>query len=103
MTHTGGLSAEGSDSSRATGYDDGSGRMARVRAAATTIQSATEPDVGALQQQPSAKLGDEYFKEYCIAFETPILMGTGGLPIFKIKPDDHVWAGQEDDPTRRHS
>ena len=30
VTHTGGLSAEGSDSSRATGYDDGSGRMARA-------------------------------------------------------------------------
>jgi hypothetical protein len=95
---TGGSSAEGAATVRATGYDDGSGRMARVRAAATAMESATDPNAGAAQQQVSAELGAEIFKKYCFAGETPIETGTGGKAISEIRAGEYVWSAPERDP-----
>jgi hypothetical protein len=98
---TGGSSAQGAASVRATGYDDGSGRMARVRAAATAILSATDPNAGAVQQQPAAQLGAEIFKQDCFAAGTPLETPTGAKFIEYVKPGDLLLAateGREDGP-----
>jgi hypothetical protein len=98
---TGGGSATGAATVRATGYDDGSGRMARVRAAAAAIQSATDPNAGAAQQQPAAQLGAEVYQQYCFRAGTPLKTPTGRKFVEHLRAGDLLLAavdGRADGP-----
>ena len=99
VTHTGGLSAEGSDSSRATGYDDGSGRMARVRAGPPSSRRPHSRTLGAeQQQQTSAELGPRSTRS--IAFHR--VAGRDGHRRAADLQDQAgrlVWAGPDYDPS----
>jgi Pretoxin HINT domain len=94
-----GTSGEGTTGAAGVGFNDGGGRLGRLRTGnGAVIDAVGSSNGGADALAQSASLGAELYKNYCFAAETPIRTPMGSKPIKEIKAGEWVLASPDDRP-----